>query len=187
VLDDIRDFLVAHPGAVLLVINQDYVSPEDFVGAVRDAGLEDLVYRGPTRGAWPTLGRMIDRDERVVFLAENRAGAAPWYHPAYRRITQETPYSFTEVDELTRRDELLDSCEPNRGPGDAPIFLMNHWITTDPLPLPSNAARVNAYEPLLRRARECERLRKHLPNLLAVDFYREGDLFRVVDRLNGVR
>ena len=38
----------------------------------------------------------------------------------------------------------------------------------------------------LRRARECTRLRHHAPNLLAVNFYREGGLFRVVDTLNGV-
>ena len=31
------------------------------------------------------------------------------------------------------------------------------------------------------------RLRDHVPNLLAVNFYREGELFRVVDTLNGVR
>ena len=64
---------------------------------------------------------------------------------------------------------------------------MNHWISTDPIPLPSNAAKVNAYDPLLRRARECQRMRKHLPNLIAVNFYRRGDLFGVVDTLNGVR
>ena len=61
---------------------------------------------------------------------------------------------------------------------------MNHWVTTDPAPRPSNAAEVNAYGPLLARARECERIRHHVPNLIAVDFYRRGDLFRVVDTLN---
>jgi hypothetical protein len=35
--------------------------------------------------------------------------------------------------------------------------------------------------------RECQRRRKHSVNLVAVNFYREGDLFRVVDTLNGVR
>jgi hypothetical protein len=46
---------------------------------------------------------------------------------------------------------------------------------------------VNAYDPLLSRARECQRVRRHMPNLLAVNFYKKGDLFRVVDTLNGVR
>ena len=40
--------------------------------------------------------------------------------------------------------------------------------------------------PLLRRARECERLRERRANFLAVDFFRTGDLIGVVDELNGV-
>jgi hypothetical protein len=55
------------------------------------------------------------------------------------------------------------------------------------VPLPSNAAKVNAYDPLLKRARECQQIRHHLPNMVAVNFYLEGDLFRVVDTLNGLR
>ncbi len=43
---------------------------------------------------------------------------------------------------------------------------------------------MNARDALLGRARECERERGMLPNILAVDFYRSGDLFGVVDALN---
>jgi hypothetical protein len=186
VLADLRTFLVANPGAVVVVINQDYVTPEDFVGAVRDADLEPLTYKGPVDGSWPTLREMIDRNERVVFLAENQAGAAPWYHLAYDSITQETPYAFKKVRQLTSADGLDTTCEANRGPKNAPLFLLNHWITTDPVPLPSDAAKVNAYDPLLARAEDCRRIRHHLPNLVAVNFYRRGDLFRVVDKLNGL-
>ena len=187
VLDQLHDFLVANPGEVVVVINQDYVTPEDFVGAVADAGLDDVVYRGPTTGEWPTLGEMIETDQRLVFLAENHAGAAPWYHLAYEAITEETPYTFKRPALLTDRSQLAASCKPNRGPDNAPLFLINHWISTDPIPLPSHAQKVNAYKPLLRRARECQKIRDHLPNLLAVNFYRRGDVFGVVDTLNGVR
>ncbi|MEA2377750.1 MAG: hypothetical protein QOD13_1657 [Thermoleophilaceae bacterium] len=187
VLDDLRAFLVSHPGEVLVVINQDYVTPADYVGAIKDAGLEDLVYRGPVTGTWLTLREMIDRNQRVLFLAENHAGAAPWYHLAYEQVTEETPYKFSKVPQLTDPDGLAATCKPNRGPDHAPLFLVNHWISTDPLPLPSQATEVNARGPLLRRARECQDVRKHLPNLLAVNFYRRGALFRVVDTLNGVR
>ncbi|HZB06024.1 MAG TPA: hypothetical protein VE449_05490 [Thermoleophilaceae bacterium] len=187
VLDDIHDFLVAHPEEVIVIINQDYVTPEDFVAAAGDAGLDEFAYRGPTKGAWPTLRQMIDRGQRAVFLAENHAGAAPWYRLAYESITEETPYAFSRVAQLIDPASLPASCEPNRGPDGAPFFLANHWITTDPVPLPSHAQRVNAYEPLLARMRECRRRRKQLPNLVAVNFYRRGDLFRVVDALNRVR
>jgi hypothetical protein len=187
VLRDLHDFLVANPGEVVVVVNQDYVTPKDFVGAVKSAGLASLAYRGPVgRGRWPTLRQMIDANQRVVFLAENHAGAAPWYRLAYTSITQETPYTFSKVAQLTQRQRLAASCRPNRGPGGAPMFLVNHWISTDPVPLPSNAEKVNAYGPLVRRLRECRRIRNHIPNLVAVNFYRRGDLFRAVDAMNGV-
>jgi hypothetical protein len=186
VLDDIRGFLVANPDEVLVIVNQDYVTPADFVEAVRDADLEELVYRAPVGEGGLTLREMIDRDQRVVFLAENHAGAAPWYRLAYETILQETPYSFGRAAQLIAPAELPASCRSNRGPGGAPLFLLNHWITNDPLPRPSVAVQVNAFEPLLARARDCERARDRLPNLVAVDFYRRGDLFGVVDRLNQV-
>jgi hypothetical protein len=187
VLEDIRTFLVANPGAVLVVINQDYVKPADFVGAVRDAGLEPFAYDGPVDGTWQTLREMTDSGKRVVFLAENQAGAAPWYHLAYKAITEETPYAFSKVRQLNAPAKLPKSCEPNRGPEGAPIFLVNHWITTDPVPLPSNARKVNAYDKLLARVRECRKIRHHFPNLVAVNFYREGDVFGVVDTLNRIK
>ncbi len=172
---------------MVVVINQDYVTPKDFVDAVKKAGLEQLAYRGPTNDDWPTLREMIDSGQRVVFLAENKAGAAPWYRPVYETITEETPYTFKSAALLTEKSKLAASCKPNRGPRSAPLFLINHWVSTDPLPRPSDAKRVNAHDPLLARARECQRIRKHLPNLLAVNFYRRGDVFKVVDELNGVR
>jgi hypothetical protein len=129
---------------------------------------------------------MIDDDHRLVLLAENHAGAAPWYQPAYTRLTEETPYTFPRASLLTSKASLADSCKPNRGPEGSPLFLINHWVSTDPIPKPSDARKVNAYGPLLARARDCERIRKHLPNLLAVNFYKQGDVFKVVDTLNGV-
>jgi hypothetical protein len=185
-LDAIHDFLVTHPDDIVLVINEDYVTPADFVHAVEEAGLARYAFPGLGDGPLPTLRTMIERDQRLVLLAENEAGAAPWYRLAYARLLQETPYSFSAPAQLTDPAELPASCRPNRGRTDAPLFLLNHWINTDPAPRPSHAAIVNAYEPLLRRARTCQEIRHRLPNLLAVDFYKRGDLFRVADTLNGV-
>jgi hypothetical protein len=171
-----------------VIVNQDYVTPEDFVAAMAKAGLDAFAVTPPPPGApWPTLRQLADSGRRLVALAENRAGAAPWYELAYERITQETPFSFTATDDLTAPAALPASCRENRGGDDAPLFLVNHWINTDPVPLPSNAAVVNARDALLARARTCSRLRGRRVNLLAVDFYREGDVFEVVDALNGVR
>ena len=63
---------------------------------------------------------------------------------------------------------------------------MNHWIETAPAPRPSNAEIVNAYDVLYGRAAACRRERGMMPTLVAVDFYRTGDLLRVVRALNGL-
>ena len=130
------------------------------MGAVRDAELEPFAYDGPVDGTWQTLREMTDSGKRVVFLAENQAGAAPWYHLAYKAITEETPYAFRKVPQLNDPDKLPKSCEPNRGPEGAPLFLMNHWITTDPVPLPSNAAQGE-------RLRQAARAREGMPSTSA--------------------
>ena len=185
-LDDVHDFLVNHPTDVVVIVNQDYVTPADYVKAVADAGLTRYAFTPPDDGDWPTLRQMIEADHRLVMLAENRAGAAPWYQPAYERLTEETPFTFPRASLLTTKADLPASCRPNRGPKGAPLFLINHWVSTDPTPRPSDARKVNAYAPLLARARACDRIRDHLPNLLAVNFYKRGDVFKVADTLNGV-
>jgi uncharacterized membrane protein HdeD (DUF308 family) len=182
-LKEIHDFLVLHPGQIVVVVNQDYVTPADFVQAVDGAGLARYVFTPPSGARWPTLRSMIDDGRRLLILGENDAGAAPWYQLAYRRLLQETPFSFSRPGQLA---DTAASCQDNRGPADASLFLVNNWVTTDPTPRPSNAEQVNAYATLLARARACRRLRGQLPNLIAVDFYRRGRLFQVVNTLNGV-
>jgi hypothetical protein len=185
-LQDLRSFLISNPGDVVTVVNQDEgVSPQDIERAVRRAGLLDLVYRGRL-GPFPTLRQMVDSDQRLVVMAENDAGTIPWYHLAYEAVLQETPFRFTRAAELTDPARLPASCRPERGPASAPLFLVNHWIDTSPVPRASIAAEVNARDVLLRRARLCERIRHRLPNLIAVDFYRRGDVVGAARVLNGV-
>ena len=91
-------------------------------------------------------------------------------------MLQDTPYRFEEPGEF--------SCELDRGEATNPLFLVNHWISDDP-PDPNVAAAVNARDVLLTRAQESASERVHVPNILAVDFETRGDLFDVVDVLNG--
>jgi hypothetical protein len=185
-LADLRSFLVSNPGEVVVVINQDEGVPAaDIERAFRKAGLLDLVYRGPL-GPFPTLRSMIDSNQRLVVMAENDAGTVPWYRLAYEHALQETPFKFSNAAALTDAARLPASCRPNRGPASAPLFLLNHWVDTTPAPRPSLASAVNARAALLARAETCQRIRRHLPNLVAVDFYRRGDVVGVVNTLNGV-
>ncbi len=182
-LQEVTDFVVKHPRQVVLIVIQDEgPTPRDLASAFDDAGLTPYVYRGElprTRSGWPTLGQLIDEGKRVVVMVEKHPTdpAVPWIHNAYD-VTQETPFHFTNPSQF--------SCADNRGPKDAPLFLLNHWIDTSPAPRPSNAAKVNTYDVLMGRARECERERGQMPNIIAVDFYKTGDVMQVVDALNRI-
>jgi len=177
-LGAMKDFLSSHPDEVVIIVIQDEgVKPADVAAHFEKSGLIDYVYRGPVTGPWPTLGDMVTRGERLVVYAENDTTGVPWYHLMKGNI-QETPYGFHSPEEF--------SCKPNRGGRTGSLFLINHWIETAPASKPSNAAIVNAYDVLLKRARQCRRERRMVPNLLAVDFYRTGDLFRVARALNGI-
>ena len=162
---------------VIIIIQDEGVAPADVARCFAETGLEELVYRGPVTAPWPTLGEMVARDERVVVYAENDAAGVDWYHPTAGNI-QETPYRFHDPSEFSN--------VPHRGGTTGSLLLLNHWIETAPASNPRNAEIVNAYDVLLGRARACEQERGMLPNLVAVDFYRSGDLMRVVDTLNGV-
>jgi uncharacterized membrane protein HdeD (DUF308 family) len=174
----VHDFLVRNPNEVLVFGIEDYVTPQDLAAAFVESGLDGLVYRGAAGPPWPTLRELIDSRQRVLVLLESGRKGVPWLHPFFEGLVQETPYRFLHPSEM--------SCAPNRGGTSGSFFLMNNWIETTPSPKPSNAAIVNAYGALLARARQCQEERGRLPNLLAVDFYRTGDLFRVARTLNGV-
>lgn len=177
-LEQMYEFLAVNPGEVIVIVIQDEgVTPQDVAGCFERSGLDRLLYRGPVTGPWPTLREMVESDQRVVVFAENNAEGVPWYHLAFE-VCQETPYRFLDPSEFSNK--------PGRGGTSGSLLLMNHWIETTPTPLPSNAEIVNAYDFLLARARACRKERGMIPNLVAVDFYRSGDLVRVVDALNGV-
>jgi len=177
-LQTIREFLVRNPNEVMVLVLEDYVSPADLAAAFAESGLETLVYKGPTGPPWPTLREMIDTRQRVLVTIESGRTGVPWIHPAFE-LMQETPYSFKRPDALT--------CVPNRGGTTGGLFLMNNWVDTTPTPRPSNAKIVNGYDALLARARQCHAERGRRPNLIAVDFYKTGDLFKVVRALNDER
>jgi hypothetical protein len=176
-LGTLRDFLVANPREVVILVLEDYVPPREIAAAFADSGLGDLVFRGAPRPPWPTLAEMAESGQRVLTFLESGTRGVDWLHPAFASI-QETPYRFLAPSQF--------SCAPNRGGTAGSLFQLNHWIETAPASKPSNAAVVNAHDFLLDRARLCQKQRSHLPNIVAVDFYREGDLTGVVRVLNGL-
>jgi hypothetical protein len=88
---------------------------------------------------------------------------------------QETTFSFANA-------KAFD-CQPNRGNPDAPLFLINHWVTQSP-PDPGLGATVNKQAALENRVNRCLTERGIAPNILAVDFAETGDLVATADAFN---
>jgi hypothetical protein len=174
-LATLADFLVQHPDEVVQLVIEDYVTPVDLAAEFDRAGLSGLVYRGTGREPWPTLRTLIDTRQRVIVMTESGRDGVPWILPAFE-IMQETPYKFRNPSEMT--------CDANRGGTQGRLFQINNWIDTTPAPKPSNAALVNAHDALLARARRCQEERGLKPTILAVDFYRTGDVVGVARALN---
>jgi hypothetical protein len=178
----IRAFAEANPRELIAIVFEDHVPWQSLADALEEEGLSKLAYRGPWEGELPALGDVIGSGRRLLLLTENAEPDVPWMHNAYA-LFQETRFSFSSVAQLA----APSSCDEQRGSAENPMFLVNHWVDTPPNPRPSIARRVNAFDFLWKRVQRCKRERERFPNMIAVDFYRQGDLFRVVDRLNEVR
>ncbi len=177
VLGTLRTFLTHHPGEVLLVIVQDEgVTPDELAAAVEAAGLRDVVYPGPFAAPWPTLGELVSRNQRLLLFVEHARGGPAWLPNAYD-VFQETPFRFSTPEEM--------SCARNRGGRANSLFLVNHFIESVP-PRPTAAAPVNTLEFLEQRARRCQRERRRVPNVIAVDFWETGDVVGAARALNGL-
>jgi hypothetical protein len=170
-LTDVHRFLVAHPEEVLILSIEDDTEAADTARVIRESGLIREVYRGPARKPRPTLRELIERNERVLVLIENDPGDEPWMHKQ-SEVAQETPYHFGTAAQL----DADDSCRPNRGGTKGSLLLIIHWVDTSPAPRTSIAAEVNAPAFLKRRLDRCRRERGLVPNVVAVDFYRRGNV-----------
>ena len=127
---------------------------------------------------WSTLGESLDAGEQLLVTMNASNPEGDWLHGFYD-LGFDTPYDYASPDEF--------SCEVLRGDAEHDLFLINHWVNT-PVGLPSvdNAVEVNQLDVLLDRARACESFYGRIPNLVAVDFYEQGDLFDAVRALNGL-
>lgn len=178
-LTDVRWWMQAHPREVVTLFIEDAVSPADTAAVMDQTGLLRYVHTPVADQPWPTLEQMIDSGHRLVVLAENRGGGAqhPWLLQGFDWV-QDTPYTNPTAADL--------SCDLDRGAADDPLLLINHWLSGFDA-LVSNARQVNAAAVLGPYVERCRRERGQIPNFVAVNYVDQGDLYSVVDRLNGVR
>ncbi len=178
VMDRLNTWMDEHPREVLVLFIQDTVTPEDTAAVLEKAGLADKAYVHPDGAEWPTLGEMIDSNKRLVVLMENKGGGdkIPYLHQGFD-LVQDTEYTFKSATDF--------DCSLKRGEPDSPLFSVNHWLASFSK-LISSAEEVNVYDVLKPRIDQCEIDRGRTPSMIAVNWYDRGDLFRVVNELNGV-
>lgn len=177
-----RDFLRANRGEVIVFILEDYVPGPELAQALIDRGLDQWVYDPFTHDTWPTLGELIADNTRLIVSAEKEGGSADepsWYVNAWD-IMFDNPWTY-------KLGEDDFSCTLKRGSPDNDLYLLNHWYSNGiGMSDEENAAQANSKDVLLAHAQDCEETHGRMPNFIAVDHYAEGDLFEVVDILNGL-
>lgn len=178
-LEQLRGWLVSNPSEVVTLFIEDHVAADLIADDIVASGLVPLIATPPAPGdPWPTLGEMVEADQRLVVMLEEGVGgeSAPWMVNGFD-YTQDTPYTFPSADDF--------SCDHNRGPDDASLLLLNHWLANF-TSLVTDAESVNRRDVLLGRAEQCADERGQIPNFVAVNYVDRGDLYAVVDTLNGV-
>jgi hypothetical protein len=176
-LREIRHFLERNPHEVVILFIGDYVSASDTAQVFDQAGLADRLWTYDTTQPPPTLRDMIDARRNLLVLSESSGPPPSWYTKGYG-IFQDTPFTFATPAEF--------SCAANRGPADAPLFEINHFITNASPPSAEEARTVNSQSALSDRIATCRRERNLFPTIVAVDFASVGDLLGVIDQVNGV-
>jgi len=160
-------------GETIIVFVEPYVRPAVIEDSFEDAALVDYAATLDVDEPLPTLGRLSDTGKRLIVLAEEDAGAMPWYLDGFA-FAQDTPLGADRPEELR--------CGRFRGEAGSPLLLINHWIPPFP-PSVSRNARIGG-EFLEDRLEQCARARSQLPNLVAVDFYEQSGVIEVAARLN---
>ena len=177
-LEQMREFLEANPGEVVILFVEPYVKPADLARLFKGAGLDGYLAELSRDEPLPTLGELVDSGKRMIVFTEKDAdGTYPWYLDGFSFV-QDTPLGATTIKEL--------SCKRERGDADSPLLMLNNWADVFPPQLRANRP-FQTKKFLLQRAHECERKRGMPVNMIAVDFYDQGAVVEAVKQLNDER
>lgn len=174
----IRHFLQLNPGNVIVLFDEDYVAESSLEDVFKKAGLFSHLAVLRVGQQMPTLGELVRSQHNVVvFTQEPVSGRYPWDMYAFGGFIQDTPLGAVKPKQFT--------CKHFRGLPSSPLLMMNNWADVFPPRRSPNVALVKR-DFIVRRARQCERERHKLPNLILTDFYSSGDVVGAARVLNGL-
>ncbi len=173
---NLHSFIEANTREVLIVeFDMGDGSSPDLRTALVHSGLVDYVYVPPQEYAveWPTLGEMIESGKRLVLFGSGDGMASCPANKCKDGILHAADHV---AETYTGYGADLASCEPSTS-GEVlfSLFRLNHYVEKDrQMPRPGDAREMNAYANLETRMGNCRRA-GYMPNLLAVEFWDEGD------------
>jgi hypothetical protein len=176
-LGTVDRFLTQNPGQVLIFFDEDYVSEASLEAEFKRAHLFSHLAVLREGQQLPTLGELVRSQHNVViFSQEPVTPGYPWDMYGFSWI-QDTPLGAVKPSQFT--------CRANRGVARNPLLMMNDWADVFP-PRRSPNVPLTQRNFILRRARQCESERHHIPNLILTDFYDSGDVIGAARILNGL-
>jgi hypothetical protein len=174
----ISRFLALNPGQVIILFDEDYVSEASLEEVFKRSGLYSHLAVLRLGQQMPTLGQLVRSGHNVlVFTQEPVSGRHPWDMYAFDGFIQDTPLGAVEPSQFT--------CQLYRGTASSPLLMMNDWADVFPPRRSANVA-LNKRAFILKRARQCEAERRHIPNLILTDFYESGEVIAAARELNGL-
>ena len=171
----ISDFVDTHPNEVIIITLQSALETEPTLNAFDQAGLKTMLHHHQVGDAWPTLGELIELDERVVLFSNSGAGEDTGYLDQWTHWI-DNPYSAQSNEDF--------SCVEDRGnPETASLFNVNHFVT-HPVADIEDSLSANQYAVLWEHLERCQAETGRAPNQLLVDFYSQGEVLDVVSDWN---
>ncbi|ORY06437.1 PLC-like phosphodiesterase, partial [Basidiobolus meristosporus CBS 931.73] len=187
-LQEINSFLYNNPGEVLTIFLENFsMIPVDLIATVfMQNDLHKYALTQAPEMPWPTLRQMIQSNKRLVIFIDNKTDPRfPWIHHEFT-YAWESPYS---VPSNSHFNCSID--RPKNQP--RPIFVLNHFAFTElnigrgniSIPALNIASHTNGNQ-LNLHVQQCTKERNQIPNFIAVDFYKVGDVFKATAQLNRV-
>jgi hypothetical protein len=202
-LQEIAAWMTDHPREVVTFIMQSDLDEEVFHQSLVEAGLADAsgeptsadvlyFHDAPPGTPWPTLGAMLDGNQRLVVFTDDTSANGAW-HLDWQVYGWETPYNDPEF-----------TCEDGRGDPtayDHQVFILNHYTLCALGGCVANALANNAFAFALERAQACWHIEPamnpwgQIPTFINVDNYHvptiggqddRADIFEVVEALNNM-
>jgi hypothetical protein len=167
---------------VVSLLAEDTVVTPVQVGAVfTQAGLDSYMYTPDSVKGFATLREMAQSGKRLLYF-DDGSPLLPWQLPMWTYIT-DTNYNITDPSQF--------SCAFYRGQPQNPIYFLNQFIYMDHgggivAADPTKAAIANDPVEAYTRAVGCWHQMGRIPNVVYVDFFKEGNVRQVVDELNAL-